>query len=152
MSDETRMKPEIKDLWVKALRSGDYKQTQGILQRTERGRDGEAVGFCCLGVLCDLAVKAGIVEAVDMPEPDTGEKGVVGYPDTGEKGVVGYRLGGDESIPSIGSLPYEVQQWAGLTDPDEGNDPMIDGMTLSYYNDGEGYDFKRIASLIEKEL
>lgn len=37
--------------WVKALRSGKYQQGKGAL------RDGE--GFCCLGVLADLAVKAG---------------------------------------------------------------------------------------------
>jgi len=33
--------------WVKALRSGEYKQGQSYL----RSRDGK---FCCLGVLCDL--------------------------------------------------------------------------------------------------
>lgn len=37
---------ELRDRWVRALRSGDYKQTKGRL-RTESG-------FCCLGVLCDL--------------------------------------------------------------------------------------------------
>lgn len=34
--------------WAAALRSGKYEQTQGFLH-TNRG-------FCCLGVLCDLAV------------------------------------------------------------------------------------------------
>jgi len=33
--------------WVKALRSGEYKQGQSYL----RSRDSK---FCCLGVLCDL--------------------------------------------------------------------------------------------------
>ena len=33
--------------WVEALRSGEYRQTSGVL----RDRD----GFCCLGVLCDLS-------------------------------------------------------------------------------------------------
>lgn len=33
--------------WVKALRSGEYEQCQGVLQN-DYGR------FCCLGVLCDI--------------------------------------------------------------------------------------------------
>lgn len=33
--------------WVKTLRSNKYKQTTSTLQ--------DAQGFCCLGVLCDLA-------------------------------------------------------------------------------------------------
>jgi hypothetical protein len=41
------MKKEVKDRWVEALRSGKYSQTKGVL------RDGK--GFCCLGVLCDIA-------------------------------------------------------------------------------------------------
>jgi len=36
----------IKKKWLKALRSGDYKQTQGRLKNHER--------YCCLGVLCDV--------------------------------------------------------------------------------------------------
>ena len=45
------MKPEIKKLWVDALRSGDYIQGRGGLR-------GECNDFCCLGVLCDLHAKA----------------------------------------------------------------------------------------------
>lgn len=43
------MTQEQKDLlkrWVKALRSGKYKQTRDVLHDSE--------GFCCLGVLCDV--------------------------------------------------------------------------------------------------
>ncbi len=36
----------IKDLWVAALRSGQYAQTTGTLKDDK--------GYCCLGVLCDL--------------------------------------------------------------------------------------------------
>lgn len=43
------MKIEIADKWVKALRSGEYKQAVGRLRTNE--------GFCCLGVLCDLHAK-----------------------------------------------------------------------------------------------
>jgi len=40
--------------WVKALRSGEYKQTQGTLRRVPKGSD--AARFCCLGVLADLEI------------------------------------------------------------------------------------------------
>jgi hypothetical protein len=40
------MKQDIKNKWLVALRSGDYKQTK------ERLRDDD--GYCCLGVLCDI--------------------------------------------------------------------------------------------------
>lgn len=40
------MNQEIKEKWVAALCSGDYKQGQGRL------RDDD--GFCCLGVLCNI--------------------------------------------------------------------------------------------------
>lgn len=40
------MDVKIKKQWIKALRSGKYKQTRGRLKG-----DG---GFCCLGVLCDV--------------------------------------------------------------------------------------------------
>ena len=46
------MKPEIKQRWVAALRSGHYKQGPSALRRDDR--------FCCLGVLCDLAVQDGV--------------------------------------------------------------------------------------------
>ena len=43
------MKQEIKEKWVSALRSGEYKQ----------GKEGLRIynEFCCLGVLCDLYIK-----------------------------------------------------------------------------------------------
>ena len=53
------MKPEIQAEWVAALRSGEYKQGTGVLRS-------EANEFCCLGVLCDLAVKAGVAVEVQQ--------------------------------------------------------------------------------------
>ena len=41
------MKTKIKQLWIKALRSGRYKQTQHNLLDCD--------GYCCLGVLCRVA-------------------------------------------------------------------------------------------------
>jgi len=40
------MNKEIKDKWLTALRSGEYKKSKHNLKTDD--------GFCCLGVLCDL--------------------------------------------------------------------------------------------------
>src|SRR5258708_5541718 len=46
--------------WVAALRSGKIKQTTGRLGRESGSR-------CCLGVLCDLAVKAKVIDDFYLP-------------------------------------------------------------------------------------
>ena len=46
------MKEDIKNLWVDALRSGEYNQTKASLQDE---------GYCCLGVLCKVGEKEGIL-------------------------------------------------------------------------------------------
>ena len=47
----TRTREEVIKRWVAALRSGEYKQARHALKTD--------TGFCCLGVLCDLAAKDG---------------------------------------------------------------------------------------------
>ena len=41
---------EQKDKWVKALRSGEYRQCQ----RQLRESTADGYGYCCLGVFCEL--------------------------------------------------------------------------------------------------
>ena len=45
------MKPAIKKAWIKALRSGEYKQ-----------------GWCCLGVLDDTEVPPNVRKAIGLSE------------------------------------------------------------------------------------
>jgi hypothetical protein len=47
------MDKKLKAKWIKALRSGEYKQGKGVL-RSGTGKD---ASYCCLGVLCDVAGK-----------------------------------------------------------------------------------------------
>ncbi len=68
------MNPEVKTQWCKALESGEYAQTEGMLH--------DATGYCCLGVLCDLYAK------------QTGAEWVPGEGDNLEM------YGADESLPS----------------------------------------------------
>lgn len=48
------LNPGVKRLWIEALRSGRYQQgrrkLKDVRQRT----------FCCMGVLCEVAVEAGL--------------------------------------------------------------------------------------------
>lgn len=41
------MNSQVKQRWVKALRSGEYEQGRSALRSSSNG-------FCCLGVLCDV--------------------------------------------------------------------------------------------------
>jgi len=48
------MKEDIAEQWCKALRSDEYEQGKNQLRKGDK--------FCCMGVLSDLAVKAGLGE------------------------------------------------------------------------------------------
>lgn len=117
------MNKEIRSQWTTALRSGEYDQATGYLHV----KDG---GFCCLGVLSDLAVKAGVI-----PEPVLIE----------DEGVYKY----DSETYSV--LPKAVAKWAGIAGED--NDlPMAqkddEEFDLAFMND-HGSDFSEIADLID---
>jgi hypothetical protein len=79
------MNPEVKKLWLDALRSGEYKQGRYKL----RGIG----GYCCLGVLCDLHSK-------------TAE----GHKWCDAK----FLAGGSTYLGDAYGLPTEVRSWAGL--------------------------------------
>ena len=52
------MKEEIKNIWVSALRSGEFEQGQGALCSVTSKEDNTLDSkYCCLGVLCYLANK-----------------------------------------------------------------------------------------------
>lgn len=127
------MDPQIKQQWVEALRSSQYTQGTRALQD-------HFGNFCCLGVLADLYIK----EHDDVKWDETSSR---------EFGVQEVHDG--ELVMESGMLPNIVAQWAGLPknptvmtniiDPDRGTSP------LSEINDA-GYDFDKIATLIEEKL
>jgi hypothetical protein len=129
------MNPAIKAQWLRDLRSGEYPQGTGKL-RTSDGK------FCCLGVLCEQAVKAGIVILVDLD------------------GTWGYRAVGDGNDVAIGTLPEAVQDWAGLSCNPGVPIGILGTSSLSTLNDGfndgevrtEQRNFREIADLIEAHL
>lgn len=113
------MNRENVEAWVAALRSGEYQQGTMVLRRGDK--------FCCLGVACDLAEKAGII-----------------------KGFKGNDFG--EDVYSYGGEPHElpipVQDWLGID-----HTIKYHGMTASYItlNDISRLSFEEIAAVIEEE-
>lgn len=59
-------KPLIRK-WIKALRSGRYKQaTEGLIRECMPGESGPVTGYCCLGVLAKVCgVKSKNFESID---------------------------------------------------------------------------------------
>lgn len=116
------MNADVKELWINALRSGEYEQGEGALR--VRLDDG-SYGFCCLGVLCDIY------------REETGE---------GEWSLDRSFLGESEYLPT------KVRLWAGLRDSNPVIKESDDfNSELADINDN-GVDFETIADYIEKQL
>lgn len=128
------MVPEVKAAWVAALRSGNYRQGNGTLHNIGQNT------YCCLGVLCDLAVKAGVAKE--------------------REGDGMFASNVDSAMYHSGVLPKAVADWAGLSDcnpvlgdhmyhPDD-HGPLPTCATT--FNDSLGYKFNQIADLVEANL
>lgn len=125
----TKLDPAIKADWVSALRSGEYSQAQGALQK--------GGGFCCLGVLCEVAIKAGVDVRI----------GKACECDADDCDGISVTYNDSDAYP-----PDVVQVWAGMNSMD----PMVvdnegAARSLSGLNDG-GSTFTEIADLIEEQL
>ena len=123
------MKKEIADKWVETLRSGEYKQIKGKLASIERTK------HCCLGVLCELAIKDGVDVKVDVRhEAEDGE-------DT-------FYLEYDKET---GHPPDSVRKWAGMGSSSGRlyRPTFEEDTSLASLND-RNWSFKQIADVIEK--
>lgn len=124
------MDTTIKADWVDALRSGRYSQGQVMLNNKQQGT------FCCLGVLCEMAVEAGVIER----DPDT-----VTFP---SQSATYYGVKRDYSSSF---LPEAVQEWAGINSVGEFINDTGSRDSLVDHNDN-GKTFRQIADIIEKEF
>jgi hypothetical protein len=139
-----RLRPEVKEKWIAELESGRWTQGHGMLGRsntTER---------CCLGVLCEVAIREGVIPPATPLTPTTGR---LLY--TGEANY----------------LPVKVRKWA-FDNPHGPENPVLkfteqeiarghakgsaspDGkvrLTASAANDG-GVPFDAIAEAIRRSL
>ena len=120
------MKKSVMKQWVKALRSGKYKQTRGQL----RGKR----GYCCLGVLCDVYDadawnKSPVFDSYSTP----------------------YSFG---PMKECYSLPPKVLAWSDLKS-DVAVVKWLQGrngddVCLASINDSWHWGFKKLAAFIEK--
>lgn len=123
----TAQTAENRRLWVEALRSGEYTQFAGYLNRNNK--------YCCLGVACEVAMKNG----VDLKRTRCEDTGVVDY-------------GNETELP-----PGRVVEWLGLATQDGALTGPVqvngrDFHVLTALNDEADYTFEQIADLIEQGM
>lgn len=138
------MDQDVKKRWINALRSGEYtKGRHALRQGSKVGvADGQQY-FCCLGVLCDLAVKDKVVEWQWLPLYSTV---------SGAWYAVGtYK---ERSVP-----PTEVYEWAGIKGPIKLRTSVDGSCVIGPYdysavslNDEWQRSFKDLANLIEEQM
>jgi len=128
-----KMNPQVKKLWLEALRCGEYSQGKGVLHRDLGGILDE---FCCLGVLCKLAHVAKIVTKVR--DRKTGS----------------YLYGGHYTI-----LPMEVLIWSGVRTAGGRLPKLVTSLGSRQFNkhsllglNDQGATFLEIADVIEEQL
>lgn len=118
----------VKEEWLKALRSGEYKQGDGCLKSGDE--------FCCLGILSDIYAKEKSLQW--RPEFFNAAK------DDSE----------DKFIYERAAIPRAfVCEWAELSEPNPKIKPIKVGApdSLAAMNDA-GYTFNEIADVIEEQL
>lgn len=118
------MNKEIAQLWTQTLRSNEYQQGVGKLR--QQLLDG-SLAYCCLGVLCDLYIKAHHWEKWKISNcPSIGI----------------YELLGESNV-----LPRKVAVWAGMSRCDGGSESFA----LTVMNDN-GATFGTIADFIDNHV
>lgn len=121
------MKKDVMEKWVKALRSGEYIQGDGMLRQVDDDDNGNpVVKHCCLGVLCEI----------------------VGVEYSGQDG-----LPPEKAYKAAGITTYDKEDELGPQLPKRYKTKglNLDSDRLEYLNDN-GLSFKEIANIIEKKL
>lgn len=124
------LNPNVKKLWLEALRSGNYTQGKNWLCKIDENGNKT---YCCLGVLCDLAVKANIIK--EPKNHNFGKYKLLSYDDK-------------DQFP-----PRRVLEWAMTDYNGDFNVKVVKiNRRLSDLNDVEMFSFEQIADLIEANL
>lgn len=119
----------IKDQWVAALRSGQFKQGTHVLHNPNKNE------YCCLGVLCELGVAAGVVSYTEVGISLMSE------------GIPAMYYDGEAEF-----LPTSVCLWAGLPSTPAIHEWAAIPRPLPDLNDVTKLSFDEIADLIERYL
>lgn len=151
------MNGERKQLWIDALRSGEFVQARGSFSTREEvvdeGGNRLQQQDCCLSVLTRVAIANGLDTVryrdycdsaldptpqvlIDPEDVDNcAEDEVAERNDDGSAWV--WETGG--------SLPIPVAEWIGV----RGSNPTLDGITAIERNDSREQSFEEIAAAIE---
>ena len=117
-----------REVWLEALRSGDYQQGTGALKRISE--HGDEVTYCCLGVACEVVA----------PERFSAQPRITGkYMFTGK--VYDCQCEFEVTHEFQGSPPNDILDLLGISDQDASD--------LMHMNDAEGRDFLYIADYVE---
>jgi len=133
------MKQNVMKKWVKALRSGKFKQGQGTLKQYDSEGN---IKHCCLGVLCELyneTMKKNKKKTLPEKVCDNDSDFSYGYS----------RFGGKKE-----DLPKELMKWDGIGNSMGAfttDNPIHDQYNLADLND-TGRKFTTIANIIEKNV
>ena len=135
--------------WVAALRSGEWHQVKNALRKKSKA----SVGFCCLGVACEMS-KLGEWDASefqDQSQVEAKQKHDAGHlhcEDCYEDDDGTVHCDGGKGFVSEEFASPLVQAWLGLSSED--GELMLDGMktSLAQLNDA-GKSFAEIADVIE---
>lgn len=136
MTYTLKQQKENRKKLVEALRSGTYSQTKGALR--------DNVGFCCLGVACDIALKNGLQE----------QEWEWKYSEYSHQWAF---LNVNKAQDETEILPDEVKKFYGFLSVSgnyalEGDsDEVYDKKSLTTHNDDDDWSFKMIADIIEDE-
>lgn len=145
------MNADVKVLWLAALRSKQITTKSGAVRTFKQGygklsrvNDDGSDGLCCLGVLTELAVDAGVLPPGELRDTGTYDGCYYEYDN-------GYGINTEVNV-----LPPAVVTWAELHDgnPDIEYREAPNGedvATLAQLNDS-GETFDVIADVIEAEL
>jgi hypothetical protein len=138
------MKQEVAQKWIKALRSGKYKQGRKALKYRDKG----VTRHCCLGVLCELyqqEKKSKQQRCLKTVEVNP-EKECLWLDVSGTGKCRAFRFANTAT-----ELPKSVQKWAGMHSEDGVYAFSASRQfNLAALND-KGTTFKEIADVIEKK-
>lgn len=96
----------VKYLWLEALESGEYRQAKGVLcDAMSSIAMGKEVGYCCLGVLCEVVMKNDLFPLVRMEGEQAQAYGLAGVayvykPEIGWSGDLKYNYAHNSCLPN----------------------------------------------------
>ena len=118
-----KLPKEFATRWLEALRSGDYKQAEGLLYDKKEG------GYCCLGVACHMEYGSN-------------------YYLKNSFGSYAAVIAKDENDP--GSIKFDLKKIPKELKGDVLDNELV--YQLTKMNDNEGFYFKDIADWIEENV